>query len=112
MLAQEQLDMVSATTRPEERVEIVNAIAESSVVKGIYATKPMCVSLAEADAMIEACRQHEAILAIACHQNWNPWVSDLFRYSARNHLFQRSNLAESGERNTSSIFNNRQARFT
>ena len=69
MLAQEQLDIVSVTTRPEERAEIVIAIAESGGVKAIYATKPMCVSLAEADAMIEACRQHGVILAIACHKN-------------------------------------------
>ncbi|HIA69251.1 TPA: Gfo/Idh/MocA family oxidoreductase [Candidatus Poribacteria bacterium] len=73
MLAQEQLDIVSVTTRPEERAEIVIAIAESGGVKAIYATKPMCVSLAEADAMIEACRQHGVILAIACHKNWSPW---------------------------------------
>ena len=31
MLAQEQLDIVSATTRPEERAEIVIATAESSM---------------------------------------------------------------------------------
>ena len=73
MLAQEQLDIVSVTTRPEERAEIVIATAESGGVKAIYATKPMCVSLAEADAMIEACRQHGVILAIACHKNWSPW---------------------------------------
>ena len=44
MLAQEQLDIVSVTTRPEERAEIVIATAESGGVKAIYATKPMCVN--------------------------------------------------------------------
>jgi len=72
MLADEKPDIVSVTTRPAERAEIVIATAEAGV-KVIYATKPMCRSLAEADAMIEACRKHGVILAIACHKNWSPW---------------------------------------
>jgi predicted dehydrogenase len=72
MLAQEKPDIVCVTTKKEERAEIVNAAAEMGV-KAIYATKPMARTLAEADAMIEACRKNGAILAIACHQNWSPW---------------------------------------
>lgn len=72
MLAKEKPDIVSVTTKPAERAEVVIATAEAGV-KAIYATKPMCRSLAEADAMIEACRQHGVILAIACHKNWSPW---------------------------------------
>ena len=67
MLAKEKPDIVSVTTRTTERAEVVMAAAEAGV-KAIYATKPMCHSLAEADAMIEVCRKHGVILAIACHK--------------------------------------------
>ena len=72
MLAKEKPDIVCVTTKKKERAEIVIAAAEMGV-KAIYATKPMALTLAEADAMIEACQQNGVILAIACHQNWNPW---------------------------------------
>ncbi|NKB70223.1 MAG: hypothetical protein GKR89_24390 [Candidatus Latescibacteria bacterium] len=72
MIAEEKPDIVSISTRAEERAEVVIGVAEMGV-KAIYATKPMCRSLAEADAMIEACRKHDVILAIACHKNWSPW---------------------------------------
>jgi predicted dehydrogenase len=45
-------------------------------VKAIFATKPMCNSLAQADAMIDACRKSGTILAIACHLNWYNWYTN------------------------------------
>ncbi|MDP6597159.1 MAG: Gfo/Idh/MocA family oxidoreductase [Candidatus Poribacteria bacterium] len=72
MIDQEQPDIVCVTTKTAERAEVVINAAAAGV-KAIYATKPMCRSLAEADAMIEACRQHNTILAVACHKNWSPW---------------------------------------
>ena len=72
MIAKEAPDIVSISTRAEERAEVVINVAEAGV-KVIYATKPMCRSLAEADAMIEVCRRTNTILAIACHMNWSPW---------------------------------------
>jgi len=72
MIDQEQPDIVCVTTKTAERAEVVINVAAAGV-KAIYATKPMCRSLAEADAMIEACRQHNTILAVACHKNWSPW---------------------------------------
>jgi predicted dehydrogenase len=74
MVAQEKPDLVAVTTRPQERAEVVIGLAEAGV-KAIFATKPMCRTLAEADAMIEACRQHGTILAIACHLNWYSWYT-------------------------------------
>ena len=56
-----------------KRAEVVIGTAEVGGVKAIYATKPIAPSLAEADAMIEACRKHGVLLVIACHQNWSPW---------------------------------------
>ncbi len=69
MVEQEAPDLVSLTTRPEPRAEITIGLAELGV-KAIFATKPMCRTLAEADAMIEACAKHGTILSIACHLNW------------------------------------------
>ena len=54
MVRQEQPDIVSVTTAAPDRADVVIGLAESGCVKAIYATKPISVSLAEADAMIEA----------------------------------------------------------
>ncbi len=69
MVEKEAIDVVCMTTRPEPRAEITVGLAELGV-KAIFATKPMCRTLAEADAMIEACARHGVILAMACHLNW------------------------------------------
>ena len=69
MVSREQPDIVSVTTRPRERPEVVIALADAGV-KAIYATKPFSRTLAEADFMIEACRRRNTILAAACHLNW------------------------------------------
>ena len=57
MVANERPDIVCVTTRSAERAEVVAALAEAGV-RAIYATKPISRTLAEADAMIEACRAH------------------------------------------------------
>ena len=69
MIEKEAIDVVCLTTRPEPRAEITVGLAELGV-KAIFATKPMCRTLAEADAMIDACARHGVILAMACHLNW------------------------------------------
>ena len=72
MLAKEDIEFVSITTRHHERAEVVMACAEAKV-KIVYPTKPFCYTLAEGDAMINACRKSGSLLAVSCHQNWNPW---------------------------------------
>lgn len=62
-------DIVSVTTRPAERPTVIKILADLGV-KAIFATKPLCRSLAEADKIIDACNQSETLLAIACHLNW------------------------------------------
>ena len=69
MVANERPDIVSVTTRPEERPEVVAALAEAGV-KAIFATKPLCRTLAQADEMIAVCRRNGTILTMACHLNW------------------------------------------
>lgn len=57
MLEQERPDLVCIATRPATHAELVCAAAESGV-KGIYCEKPLCCSMVEADAMLEACQRH------------------------------------------------------
>ena len=69
MVEQVRPDLVCVTTRPAPRAEIVITLAEMEV-PTIFATKPMCYSLADADAMIAACKRSGTVLAIASHFNW------------------------------------------
>lgn len=57
MIDKEKPDIVAIATRPSPHVETVEyAVAHG--VKGIYCEKPLCNSMAEADRMLAACRQH------------------------------------------------------
>lgn len=66
MFERERLDIVSITTWQSVRAEITVAAANGGI-KGIFGEKPMCASLGEADAMLEACERHGVKLAIG-HQ--------------------------------------------
>ncbi|MBI3972601.1 MAG: Gfo/Idh/MocA family oxidoreductase [Chloroflexi bacterium] len=72
MLSEERPDIVSVTTRPAERLDVIIACAEAGV-RAIFATKPLAHSLAEADQMVDVCRQRGVLFATAAHLNWDPW---------------------------------------
>jgi len=57
MIEKEQPDIVSIATRPGPHAEMTIFAAEHGV-KGIYCEKPLCSSMEEADAMVEACENH------------------------------------------------------
>ena len=57
MIEKEQPDIVSIATRPGTHAEMTIFAAERNV-KGIYCEKPLCCSMKEADAMVEACEKH------------------------------------------------------
>lgn len=63
MLARERLDLLAVCTQTPQHAPTVMAAAEAGV-RGILCEKPIALTLAEADAMIEACRRHGARLAI------------------------------------------------
>ena len=85
MVTKERPDIVCVTTRPEERPDVVVGLAEAGV-KAIFATKPICRTLAEADAMIDVCRRNGTILTMACHLNWyGP-------YTAARELIERGDI--------------------
>lgn len=56
MIEKEQPDIVSIATRPGTHMEMTIFAAEHNV-KGIYCEKPLCCSMKEADAMVEACEK-------------------------------------------------------
>ncbi len=81
MVEKEQIDVVCLTTRPEPRAEITVGLAELGI-KAIFATKPMCRTLEDADTMIDACARNGAILTMACHLNWYSYYSNARRFIA------------------------------
>lgn len=57
LIDREQPEVISVTTRPASHRAIVVYAAEHGV-KAIWCEKPLCCSMAEADAMVAACEQH------------------------------------------------------
>jgi len=78
MLEKEQLDLVSVCTTAKIRANIVQDVAQAGV-KAIWAEKPMAISLAEADAMVNVCRENDVVLAINCARRWNPFFTEARR---------------------------------
>ncbi len=73
MLAAEQLDIVSVCTATAYRKEALLACVEAGV-KAIYAEKPLAISLADADEVVEACERRGIVLAVGCTRRWDPWM--------------------------------------
>lgn len=78
MLAKEQLDIVSVCTTARIRAQIVQDIAQAGV-KAIWAEKPLALTLAEADAMVAACRMANVSMAVNCSRRWNPFFAETRR---------------------------------
>jgi predicted dehydrogenase len=72
MVEREKLDIVSVATSAKPRPGIVQIVAAMGV-RAIYAEKPIAFTLAEADAMVRACAEHNIVLAIGCTRRWDPW---------------------------------------
>ena len=78
LLENEKPDIVSVTTTARHRPQIVIDAAQAGV-KAIWAEKPIAFSLAEADAMVDACRANGVALAIFCSRRYNPYFSQTRR---------------------------------
>jgi len=72
MLANERLDVVTVATNASPRHDIVMAAIEAGV-RGIYAEKPMALTLADADDMVNAAEQRGVALAVGCTRRSDPW---------------------------------------
>lgn len=73
MLRQEQPDVVSVCTQSAEKAEVTIAAAEAGV-KAIIVEKAMATSMAEADAMIDACERNGVFLAVNHPYRFSPMV--------------------------------------
>jgi predicted dehydrogenase len=75
MLARERPDVVSVCTsaRPRAAItaDVVAGGGAATGVKAVWAEKPMAISLAEADAMVDACRAAGVPLAIGASRCWD-----------------------------------------
>lgn len=72
MLERERPDIVSVATSAKPRPTIVMGCARAGV-RAILAEKPMAFSLAETDAMIDTCREHNTVLAVGCTRRWDAY---------------------------------------
>ena len=71
LIERERPDLISVTTRPASHREIVVFAAEHGV-KGIWCEKPLCCSMDEADAMVEACRRHGVKFNLGTNRRYSP----------------------------------------
>ena len=78
MIRREKLDIVSIATRPGPHAEIAIFAAESGV-KGIYCDKPLCNSVREADAMLEACERNGVKFQYGTQRRFAPLYRNLRR---------------------------------
>ncbi len=85
MLANEQIDIVSVCTTARLRAQIIQDLAQAGV-KAIWAEKPLALTLAEADAMVAACRTHNVQMAVNCSRRWNPFFAETRRMIAAGEL--------------------------
>ena len=74
MLEHDRPDLLSVCTTARIRSQIVQDAARAGV-KAIWAEKPIALTLAEADAMVETCADHGVALAINCARRWHPFFS-------------------------------------
>lgn len=72
MLERERPDIVSVCTSARPRAAIVRDVLRAGAgVKAIWAEKPMAITLAEADEMVEGCRRAGVTLAIGASRCWD-----------------------------------------
>jgi predicted dehydrogenase len=71
LIEQERPEIISVTTRPGSHREIVVFAAEHGV-KGIWCEKPLCCSMEEADAMVEACEANGTKLNLGVNRRYSP----------------------------------------
>jgi predicted dehydrogenase len=71
MIQQEKPDLVSVATAASLHAEMAVFAAENKVL-GLYCEKAMCCSLAEADRMVAAVRQHHVKFQLGAHRRHNP----------------------------------------
>lgn len=72
MLTREQLDIVSVTTSWGHDHAVIAAEVAESGVKAVFCEKPIATSMAEADRIVRAVREHGVTFVCAYLRRWNP----------------------------------------
>jgi predicted dehydrogenase len=72
LLERERPEIVSVATSAKPRPGIVIDCARAGV-RAILAEKPLAPSLAEADAIVAACRERGVVLAVGCTRRWDAY---------------------------------------
>jgi predicted dehydrogenase len=76
MLERVRPDIVSVCTTARPRARIVQEVlAAGTGVRAIWGEKPIAISLAEADAMVEQCRERGVLFAIGASRCWDATYS-------------------------------------
>lgn len=78
MLEEEKPDFVSVCTTARHRAAILLDVIDAGV-KAIWSEKPLTLSLAEADAVIERLNAKGVALAINCSRRYNPFMREARR---------------------------------
>lgn len=84
MVERERPDIVAiVTAKGSVHASLAAGVAEMGVVKAIYCEKPVAASMAEADRVVEACREHSVVYTCAHVFRWNArylhilhWIRD------------------------------------
>jgi len=78
MLEEAKPEICIITTHPELHCDMVLACAEATSVKAVICEKPMGLTLAECDRMIDACERNGTLLQMNHNRRWNPeWALGL-----------------------------------
>ena len=78
MLAAERPDIVSVCTTARHRAAIMQDAIEAGV-KAIWAEKPITLSLAEADAVIDLSTRNGVVIAVNCSRRHSPFLTEARR---------------------------------
>ncbi len=70
LIANEQPDILSITTQPEQRCEIILHAIEAGV-RALYVEKPLCASVAEAEAIRDAVRANNVAFSMGTNRRWH-----------------------------------------
>ncbi len=71
LIVNERPDIVSIATQPHHRTEVALYAIEHGV-KALYVEKPLCASMAEAEALREAVIRHNVVLNMGTNRRWHP----------------------------------------
>jgi len=71
LIVKEQPDILSIATQPHHRTEVALFAIEHGV-RALYVEKPLCASMAEAEALRAAVTEHNVILNMGTNRRWHP----------------------------------------